>query len=523
MSLIKYTAIFGESELTHLLKRTMFGAHLGDLNDLKGKSLDQVLQILLQDLPLPLSPINTYNDTNYTDPNVPVNQTWVNAVYGDGTVNAKRLNSFKGWWTGLLINQRLNIKEKMVFFWHNHFAVELDIVSDARFMYKYVALLQKYALGNFKTFVKEMTLNPAMLKYLNGYLNTKTAPDENYGRELQELFTMGKGVDSKYSENDVKAAAKVLTGYKIDSLKIDSYFDDTKHDTGNKQFSAFYNNTLITGKVGVNGSLELDELLNMIFKQNELALYICRKLYRFFVYYEITSDVEQQVIIPLADIFRNSNFEIKPVLLALLGCDHFYKTANRGCYIKTPLDHVVGICREFNLNFPDSTDTVTQNLMWQYIRTQAGNLQLMLGSPPNVAGWPAFYQVPQYYEFWINSDTLPKRNQFSDLMAGNGYTRNSKTIKIDPISYASSFNNPEDPNLLINQILAHLYVLDVSDNLKKQLKSIILSNQVADYYWTDAWVAYKQNPTDKTNKSIVSSRLLSMLKYVMNLAEFQLI
>jgi hypothetical protein len=191
--------------------------------------------------------------------------------------------------------------------------------------------------------------------------------------------------------------------------------------------------------------------------------------------------------------------------------------------IKTPLDHVVGICREFNIIFPDTTDTVTQNLMWQYIRTQAGNLQLALGGPPNVAGWPAFYQVPQYYEIWINSDTLPKRNQFSDLMAGNGYTRNTKKIVIDPIAYAYSFTKPEDPNLLVNQVLGHLYVLDTSDKLKNQLKNILLSNQVNDHYWTDAWVAYELSPTDKIKKSIVTTRLLTMLKYIMNLAEFQLI
>ena len=523
MSLLKYAANFDSSELTHLLKRTMFGVHLKDRKDLNGKSLDQVLQILLQDIPIPLPPINTYNDATFTDPSVPMGQTWVNAAYGDGTVNAKRLNSFKGWWAGLLIKQQASIQEKMVLFWHNHFSLESDIVSDARYMYKYVAVLQKHALGNFKNFVKEITLDPAMLKYLNGYLNTKTAPDENYGRELQELFTMGKGIDSKYTEDDVKAAAKVLTGYRIDSVKIASYFDSTRHDTNNKQFSAFYNNAVIAGKTGVDGAKELDAMIDMLFLQNELALFICRKLYRFFVYYEISSQVEQEVIKPLAEIFRNANFEIKPVLFALFSSDHFFKASNRACYIKTPLDHVVGICREFNLIFPDTTDLVTQNLLWQYIRTQAGNIQLVLGDPPNVAGWPAFYQEPQYYEIWINSDTLPKRNQFSDLMTGNGYTRNTKKIVIDPIAYVSNFTKPEDPNLLINQVLGHLYVIETSDNLKKQLKSILLSNQVEDHYWTDAWIAFELSPTDKTKKSIVTSRLLTMLKYIMNLAEFQLI
>jgi uncharacterized protein (DUF1800 family) len=523
MPLAKFTANFGRSELTHLLKRTMFGAHLKDLNALSGKSLTEVLTILLQNNSLPLPPINAYNDTAFTDPEVPANQTWVNAAYGDGTVNSKRLNSVRGWWTGLLINQRASIQEKMVLFWHNHFAIETAEVSDARVVYKHVALLQKYALGNFKTLVKEISLDPAMLRYLNGYLNTKTAPDENYGRELQELFTMGKGPHSKYTEDDVKAAAKVLTGYRIDSVKIASYFDTTRHDTTNKQFSAFYNNTVIAGKAGVDGAKELDALIDMLFLQNELALFICRKLYRFFVYYEITAQIEQEVIVPLAATFKSSNFEIKPVLLELLGSDHFFKSVNRACFIKTPLDHVIGICREYDFVFPDASDAVTQYLMWQYIRTQAGNLQLTLGDPPNVAGWPAFYQEPQFYELWINSDTLPKRNQFSDLMIGNGYTRNGKKIGVDPLAYVSNFPNADDPNLLISGVLGHLYAIDAGVNLKNQLKAILLSNQDQDYYWTDAWIAYKLSPNDTTKKNIVSTRLKSMLKYIMNLPEFQLI
>ena len=451
------------------------------------------------------------------------NQTWVNAPYGDGTVNSKRLNSFNGWWIGLLLNQEASIQEKMVLFWHNHFSLESDIVSDARYMYKYVALIQKYALGNFKSLVKEITLDPAMLKYLNGYLNTKTAPDENYGRELQELFTMGKGPNSKYTEPDVKAAAQVLTGYRIDSVKIESYFDSTKHDTGNKQFSSFYNNTIIIGKTGVDGAKELDDMLNMIFQQQEMALFICRKIYRFFVYYDISDKVELEIIVPLAETFRNSNFEIKPVLMELLGSEHFFNSASRACYIKTPLDLIIGLYRSFNVLIPDATDTTSQYLVWQYIKTQAANLQLDLGNPPNVSGWPAFYQEPQFYELWINSDTLPKRNQFSDLMIASGYTRNSKKIVIDPIAYVSKFSKPEDPNLLIADVLAHLLPLDTSDNLKKQLKSILLSNQSSDHYWTDAWLAYLLSPTDKTKMSIVSTRLQSMLKYIMNLAEFQLI
>jgi uncharacterized protein (DUF1800 family) len=232
--------------------------------------------------------------------------------------------------------QERSIHEKMILFWHNHFSTEADTVRDARYLYKHHSLLRKFALGNFKTFVREMSIDPAMLVYLNGNKNTKTAPDENYGRELQELFTMGKGSDSKYTEDDVKAAAKVLTGYVVDALKIDYSFTPSRHDTSDKTFSAYYNNTVIKGKSGTDGILELDELINMLFQKEELSKFICRKIYQFFVHYDLNETVEKNVITPLAEIFRKNNFEITPVLSTLFKSQFFYDAQLYGAVIKSP-------------------------------------------------------------------------------------------------------------------------------------------------------------------------------------------
>jgi len=522
--LAPYTGPFTNAELVHLLKRTLFGVKQSDLNAFKNQSLDQVLSVLLSPAALPSPPINTYNDNSYTDPNVPAGQTWVNAPYTDGTANSRRYNSFKAWWTGLLINQGRSITEKMVLFWHNHFATETADVGDARYVYKHHLLLRNHALGNFKAFVKDVTIDPAMLRYLNGYLNTKAAPDENYSRELQELFTLGKGPNSNYTEADVKAAARVLTGYRVDATTISSSFDANRHDTTNKQFSSFYNNTLIIGKTGAAGAGETDELINMLFLQNELALHICRKLYRFFVYYDIDAAAEAEVIVPLANLFRQNNYEIKPVLLALFRSEHFFDVLNRACMIKSPIDFVINLCREFNIIFPNSTtDSVNAYLMWDYIRSQASNMQQNLGDPPNVAGWPAYYQEPQFYEIWINSDTLPKRNQFSDRFIGTGYSRNSRTIVIDPVAFAAQCTKPEDPNVLINESLSLIYTISVSQQLKDFLKSILLSGQSSDSYWTTAWSDHKNSPNNSSAKAIVTGRLQSFYKYLMNLAEYQLI
>ena len=173
----------------------------------------------------------------------------------------------------------------MVLFWHHHFSVQQQEVENAQFLYRHHNLLRTNALGNFKTLVREVTIDPAMLIHLNGYLNAKQAPDENYAREMQELFAIGKGNDSLYTEDDVIAAARVLTGWRINDDPLSSYFDSGAHDTGSKTFSAFYNNTTIAGSS--NGDQELDALVNMIFNTTEAARFICRKLYKWFVYYEI--------------------------------------------------------------------------------------------------------------------------------------------------------------------------------------------------------------------------------------------
>jgi uncharacterized protein (DUF1800 family) len=517
----KYSPILENAGIHHLLKRTLFGVNKKDIDMLNGKGINEALDLLLTASPEPLPPVNNYNDSNFTDPNVPAGQTWVKAVY-DGNANGRRISSFKSWWTGLMLHQETSIHEKMVLFWHNHFATETVDINDARYIYKHNALLRTHALGNFKQLVKEISLDPAMLRYLNGYLNNKNSPDENYARELQELFTLGKGPKSNYTESDVKAAAKVLTGYTVNATTISSSFDPNRHDTSNKQFSSFYKNAVINGQTGTNGALEMDQLLNMIFQQEEVALYICRRLYRFFVYYEIDEATETNVIAPLAQTFRNNNYEIKPVLRALFSSEHFFDPLNRACMIKSPVDFCVGLCREYNILFPIATDYVNQYYMHDYIRTQASNMQQNLGDPPSVAGWSAYYQEPQFHELWINADTLPRRNQFSDIMIGNGYTRNGKKINIDILTFADSLSDPSDPNKLINDSLSIIYSIEVTQSVKDFLKSILLSGQSTDSYWTAAWLTYKSNTGIVVNRTIVLTRLQSMFKYLMNLPEYQL-
>lgn len=525
--LAQYSGSWTENEVIHLLKRTMFAAAKADIDYFKTRSFQQSVDELLNPVaPLPDLPLKEYNPTNAANPDTQVQpgSTWILDPNTDGTVNSLRTASFKKWWMGVMLNQDRSLREKMTLFWHNHFSTETNVVSNAQFVYKHHQLLRTYALGNFKALTRAVTIDPAMLVYLNGQRNTKSAPDENYGRELQELFCCGKGPNSQYTESDVRTAAKVLTGWRNNAQAISSYFDIKSHDTGDKQFSAFYNNTIIQGKSSATaGDEELDALLDMIFGTKEVAMYLCRRIYRWFVYYDIDDTVEANIITPLAEIFRTHNYEILPVLNALLKSEHFFDALAKGCLIKSPVELVVGACREFNVAFQPASDYVTNYGFYSYLVNWAANMQQNIGDPPDVSGWKAYYQAPQFYEVWINSDTLPKRNQFTDTMVQSGYTYNGKKMMIDAAEFAKTLSNPGDPNQLINDILKIIYRIDISAASKNQLKTdILLGGQASDYYWTDAWNMYISNPSNASNTTTIKNRLRDLVKYFMDLSEYQL-
>ncbi|MFN0216124.1 MAG: DUF1800 family protein [Saprospiraceae bacterium] len=520
-----YQGPWTKAEAAHLLRRTTFGlkkAHLDQMLALGSASaaVDAVLNVPTTP---PAPPINNYNNPNaippYMDPNVPAGATWVNAPI-DIEAEGYRIESWRGWWLDRMVEQDANIHEKMTLFWHNHFATQTEALFWGKPIYKHNQMLRDHALGNFKAFVKDVTIDPFMLYYLNGYLNNVASPDENYSRELQELFTVGKESANTYSEDDVVVAARILTGWTINFQTGETIFLPQLHDAGFKVFSSFYNNTVIQGSS--NGNAELDALLNMIFQKEEVSLFVCREIYRFFVYYKIDADVESNVIVPLAQIFRDNNYEIEPVMRALLLSEHFFDAANKGCQIKNPLDVVVGLLRNYNLSLP-SPSLFDQYILRLSINYFCGGLQMLPGDPPNVAGWQAYRQFPNFYRVWISSDTIRNRNRLSDVMAFVGVDVGADKLIIDHVAFAAQFSNPGDPNALIDDTLAILLPMPLSFLKKIFLKSILLSGQLSDHYWTDAWNAYVNNPTDPMAYQTVWFRLASMHKYIMNLAEYQLI
>ena len=526
-SLSSYKGVWDEVTAKHLLRRTMFGVKKSDIKAFVDLGITKSIQKLLDATEaFPNPPVKEYNPANATvaDTTILAGQTWVNDPATDGTVMSLRRASFKKWWIGNLVSQGISLREKMTLFWHNHFSIEAADVSNSQYVYKHFNLLRTNALGNVKTLVTAICTDPAMLVYLNGQSNRKGAADENFAREIQELFVIGKGVGAKYTESDVKEAARLFTGWRNNASQINSYFDIDRHDTGNKQFSSFYNNKLITGRNNSTAGIdEINDFINMLFDTNEAALFLCRKLYIWFVYYDITPEIESGIIVPMAKILRDNNYNIKPVLSALLSSEHFFDEMNRGCQIKSPVDLIIGMAREFEISF-SSPDNYTVNYgLWNQLVNYCNFLQQNIGDPPDVSGWKPYYQAPSFYEYWLNSDTLPKRLQYTTNLLSNGYTFSGFKMVVDVLAYSRKMSSPRDPNKLIEEISMHLLGLPISLQHRDQLKKdILLTGQSDDYYWSNAWDTYIASPANVSNTKYVTNALTSLLRYMLELPEYQL-
>jgi uncharacterized protein (DUF1800 family) len=514
--LTPYAGEWTMSEVSHLLKRTMFGATKTDIDYFLAANANDAVDELLNNVTAVSPPLRDYGllqteEGTFDDPGTVIGQTWINDLTKledpglRSKLNTVRIDSMRKWWVGLMLHQNRSITEKMVLFWHHHFSVQKEEVENHIPMYRHHDLLRRNALGNVRQLTKDVSIDPAMLVHLNGYLNSKLAPDENFARELQELFTVGKGVNSLYTEDDVIAAARVLTGWRVNSDTFLAYPDAANHDTGNKTFSAFYKNTVITGSG--NAQDELDRFINMIFAADECPKFICRKIYRWFVNSIIDDDTEANVITPLAAIFKNSNFEIKPVLEALLKSRHFFDPANQACYIKSPFDFIVGALREFGAPFPAYTDYTNGYPLFYSIYKSAANMQQDLFQPPDVSGWPAYHQEPMFYELWVNSNSLPRRADFTDNMIGDGL--------VDLRAFINNVSDPSDPDKLIDEATALLLRYPLSANSKSYVKNnFLLNNSNDNSVWTNAW--------NTNNNAVINDALKKLFLFLTNLPEFHL-
>ena len=525
--LAPYTGPFGFEQAAHLLRRTTFGPTQAEIKNTAAAGLDTTIAQLFAPQALPQPPLNFF----YTDdPNVPVGSTWINSPYiqGEPLISQYRLQSLGAWTIGNLLQPGISLREKMTLFWHNHF-VTSDI-PDPKFTYKYITLLRENALGNFRELTKMITIDPAMLRYLNGRDNAATAPNENYARELLELFTIGKGPlagpgdYTTYTEDDVIQMARVLTGWRDTgffannpAIPVGATFFPVRHDSGQKQLSHRFDNAVISNL----GNQEYAHLIDVIFSREECARFLSRKLYRWFVYYAIDDTVEAQVIEPMAQLLIDNDYEVAPALEALLRSEHFFDMLQVGPMIKSPVDFVMSVLRTMEVEFPVNNLNQSYRLWNQFQRNILPAMQQTYYELPSVAGWKAYYQEPVFYRNWISSATLAIRMQFTSTMLTQGITQFGATARVDVLKLATVLDDPYDPNTLIEGFVKLLFPQPITQEQLSALKEILIPG-LPDFEWTVEYTDYLANPNNANLAAAVESKLRNLLVAMTAMPEFYL-
>lgn len=541
-----YTGTFGLAQKKHLLNRSLIALSSKHMQELDKLTLKQAIDLIFTEEAFPPLPVNDY-DYEITKEEtekqghfyVPAGQVYVEAPEPNGSP-WPRHQSFEAWMYKYMVEQKTSIHWRLLFFLHNLVPAANGSV---KMMFQYYETLYKYAFKSYKDFIYQITLDPLMLDYLNLQSSNRSHPDENYARELQELFTVGKGPNSKYTESDVVEMARTLVGWRFTyesknkQGRIQSEFNMFNHDDQFKQFSSFYGNRRLEGIQGYEGYKELGQLLDMIFATDENGLYICRRLYQFFCGPLIDETTEKNVIQPMAELYRKNNYSLIVPLKTLLGSAHFFNSLNYNSMIKSPMEFTLGFFKEFEytiINYELATDLPTKYTTeiskdfykYRNITWNMSNIGINFTNPPNVAGWPAYYQYPVYDLFWINSDTLAKRASFAygtshwGIYLGSGNTKGNIHMKIDWIAYIGKFKNPENFDLLLTEIEERLLGAPMSDQTKNKVKQMALGGFSGAYY-TELYTAYIKNPI-QDNRNTLDNRLQNLFSTIFQLAEFQL-
>lgn len=544
-SLSPITGALGIQKATHLLRRATMGLRLQDISVFSGMTAQAAFTALTQSQSTPSLPIDPMTGTNWIYPNTP-----------SANQNGDTLSDYtRSWWLENMRSSGANLTDRMVWFYHTHFPMIMSrIEGNPQFAIDYLRLLRFYALGNYKDLVKAICIDNAMLIHLDGNLNVKGVPQENFAREFLELYTVGKGIEvtignyTNFTETDVQALTKGLTGWGIDTTfqTIDPATNlpsgkvkgnattSSQHDVTAKQFTAAFNNTLIqTGSVvGSDAAItavytELNDIINMVFNSPNAAKHICRRIYREFVYYEITDEIENDIIIPLANTLVSNNYNITSVLNVLLQSEHFYdmdtpitSDNNIGAIIKSPVDLIIGTLRLFNLTVPDKTTQLTAHYdMYNQLIGQLDLQGLQFFEPYDVAGYEPYYQLPDFHRYWISSNYLANRYKFSELLI-SGFTGTSGVlVKLDIVDFVEvNCSNPADADSLVQELVNWLFPMTIDSTRFNYFRDTVLLDQLPASNWTSEWNAYQSSGSDVN----VRLQLEALIAAMMQSPEYQL-
>jgi len=345
------------------------------------------------------------------------------------------------------------LEARMVLFWTNHFAVSYNNMNDlpgkapgsyVSHMHTYVRLLQQYGLGNYRELVRRVSKNSAMVYYLNNYNNTRLSPNEDFARELLELFTTGRvdaGGNDNYTEQDVAEVARAVTGWRVNDTTFTAFFDPGRHDEDAKTI------------FGRTGNYDLDGVIDLIFteKAPEVAWFLSTKIYTMFV----SAEPEPAFIATMAQHCQQVDFNIAELLRMVLKSEHFFDERFRGCRIKSPAEVFLGFLRHVELE--------PTPVLREYIRLSMQNLNEELLRPDTVFGWdgynpPSSDGLPGHLA-WLNTSLLPTRwNNLTDILFG----RNDSGTVYNPVRLVEKITDPDNPFSVATSLARHLLAVPLS-------------------------------------------------------------
>ena len=455
-SLAPYSTPLDGQRAQHLYRRLGFSASVQTINQVTGQTANTLVNSLIseaQNMPTIAAPIwADWNNSNYPEDD---DQR--------GQLIRSQQEEFKLAYTNSLLDN--NLRDRLSFFWSNHFVTELDVYNCNSFLYHYINCLQRNALGNFKTFVSEIGLTSAMLYYLDGVYNNGNNPNENYARELYELFTLGEG--NGYTEQDIIETAKAISGYvERGELGCEQVvFDASKFNTENKTI------------FGRTGNWGYDDVIDILFEEraNEIGYFICKKLYEFFVHPDSTDEANnaKTIIDGLTATFISNNFELAPVLSQLFKSQHFFDDEAIGVIIKSPFDLYLNITKETGFEYDNTTIGSAINY--------SGMLGQDLFDPFDVAGW-------QRNRDWINTNFMIGRWLTMETIVDGFYQDNTeqfRTFAMDAVGPSNS--NTSNPEIVVRAIVDKITPkgLFTEQDFDNAMSSFLIEDVPEDYYSPD--------------------------------------
>jgi uncharacterized protein (DUF1800 family) len=557
-SLTEITGNLGTDRAAHLLRRATFGPTIAQINQFADYTATEAMNALFQEpAQKPAPPIDPLTAATWVDPQGQRKAGESNSEQDD------LFKFFQAWHLDVMLKSGPNLKERITWFFHTHLPARWTEIRTSEAIYYQNCLYRHYAFGSFKELFTKICTDNAMLIYLDGYSNHKDEPNENFAREMFELYSIGKGPQiadgdyTNFTEDDVKAATRVLTGWSNDEdfnymdadtgLPIGKMTSTTGgnpvqdlatgHDKDTKTFSSVWSNTVIQPAEVINDLAtveaaygELDDLMDMIFDNAETARFIVRKMYRYFVYHFISEEVEQDIIEPLAQNFLANDYSIPDMLKALMKSQHFYdedtpgttSDDNIGALIKSPVDVILTILRFFDVTVPDrNTQASTFYADFEYLVSKLVDQGLNFYEPFEVAGYPAYHQIPGYNRNWIMTYALAHRYQTGDILMKRGGTSNQTSIQLDVLDWVenSGLVDPTSSTDIVTVLTENLLAVQLSTERFDYFLNTVFLDTLTQATWLSEWNAYIGGGDDL----VVRERLEILVSSIIQTPEFQLI